>query len=89
MKQCWNGTEMGILRNVERETCPSATLSTTNPLWSSLGLKSVFRGESPAISAIKLLYSHCGLSWVSLFIFARTQKKKPKLRDLILEGNYG
>jgi len=38
-------------------------------------MKSGFCGESPAISVMKLLYSHCELSCVSLFSFARMQKR--------------
>jgi hypothetical protein len=36
MKQRWNGTDRGKLKDSEK-TCPSATPSTTNPIWTDLG----------------------------------------------------
>jgi hypothetical protein len=35
----------GENRRTERETCPCATLSTTNPIWSDLGMNTGLRGE--------------------------------------------
>jgi len=37
-----------VNRITQRRTCPSATLSTTNPSWPGLGLNSDFHGERPA-----------------------------------------
>jgi hypothetical protein len=38
----------GENRNTGRKTCPSATLSTTNPTWTDPGL----RGERPATNRL-------------------------------------
>jgi hypothetical protein len=38
----------GENRRTQRKTCPSATLSTTNPTWIDLGAKPGLRGERPA-----------------------------------------
>jgi hypothetical protein len=38
----------GENRSTRRETCPSATSSTTNLTWYDLGPKPGFRGERPA-----------------------------------------
>jgi hypothetical protein len=40
----------GENRSTGRKTCPSATLSTTNPTWTDLGLNPGLRGERPATS---------------------------------------
>jgi hypothetical protein len=37
----------GEKRSTRRETCPSATLSTTNRTWTGLGLNQDLRGERP------------------------------------------
>jgi hypothetical protein len=34
------------------KTCPSAALSTTNPTWTDLGLKTVLRCERPATNRL-------------------------------------
>ena len=44
-------------RTILRETCSSATLSTRNPTWPTLGLKPGFRGEIPVTAWFKLLGS--------------------------------
>jgi hypothetical protein len=37
----------GKPKNAERETCPHACLSTTNPTWNDQGVNSGLRGEKP------------------------------------------
>jgi hypothetical protein len=46
MKFWCNDTDKGN-RSILRETCPSATLSTTNSTWTGKGLKQDLRGEMP------------------------------------------
>jgi hypothetical protein len=43
----WNDTDRGN-RRTRRKTCPSATLSTTNPTWIDPGANPGLRGERPA-----------------------------------------
>jgi hypothetical protein len=40
-------TMTGENRRTWRKTCPSATLSTTNPTWAALGANSALHGEKP------------------------------------------
>jgi hypothetical protein len=47
VKPWWNYTDRGKPKNSEK-TCPSATLSTTNPTWTDLGLC----GERPATNCL-------------------------------------
>jgi hypothetical protein len=42
----------GENRSTGRETCPSATLSTTNPTWIDLKSNLGLRGERPAIDSL-------------------------------------
>jgi hypothetical protein len=42
----------GENRRSRRETCPSATSSTTNPTWSDRGANSGLRGEKPATNCL-------------------------------------
>jgi hypothetical protein len=44
----WNDILTGENRRTRRKTCPSATLSTTNPTWIDPGAKPGLRGERPA-----------------------------------------
>jgi hypothetical protein len=43
----WNDISAGENRRTPRKTCPSATLSTTNPTWIGPGANPGLRGESP------------------------------------------
>jgi hypothetical protein len=43
----WNDILTGENRWIRRKTCPSATLSTTNPTWIDPGVNSGLRGERP------------------------------------------
>jgi hypothetical protein len=49
VKQWWNITDNGGNRSNRRETCPSATFSTTHFTWTELGSTPVFSGENPWI----------------------------------------
>jgi hypothetical protein len=42
----------GENRSTRGKTCPSATLSTTNPTWTDPGLNPGFRGERPAANRL-------------------------------------
>jgi hypothetical protein len=42
----------GENRSTRGKTCPSATLSTTNPTWTDPGMKSGLRGERPATNRL-------------------------------------
>jgi hypothetical protein len=42
----------GENRSTRRETCPSATLSTTNPTWTDSGSNPGLRGEKPATNRL-------------------------------------
>jgi hypothetical protein len=44
----WNDILTGENRRTRRKTCPSATLSTTNPAWIEPGANPGLRGERPA-----------------------------------------
>jgi hypothetical protein len=44
----WNDILTGENRRTLRKTCPSATLSNTNPIWIDPGANPGFRGERPA-----------------------------------------
>jgi hypothetical protein len=46
MKLTWEN------RSTRGKTCPSATLSTTNPIWTDLGSKPVLRGDRPATNCL-------------------------------------
>ena len=54
MEHRWNETDRGKPK-YSGKTCPSATLSTTNPTWTDPGSNPDFRGERPA--------SHGTASW--------------------------
>jgi hypothetical protein len=70
----------GENRTTRRKTCPSATLSTTNPTWTDLGAKPGIRGERPAandLSQIILsgLYNENNfVAARNLFIIARVNE---------------
>jgi hypothetical protein len=43
---------IGENRSTRGETCPSATLSTTNPTWTDPGSNPGFRGDRPATNRL-------------------------------------
>jgi hypothetical protein len=43
----WNDIDRGKPKNLEK-TCPSATVSTTNPTWADLDVNTGLHGEMPA-----------------------------------------
>lgn len=45
MEYCWNDTDGGN-RRTRRETCPGAILSTTNPMWTGLGMRECLMKDS-------------------------------------------
>jgi hypothetical protein len=51
MEQWWNDIDREN-RRTRRKTCPSATLSTTNPTWIDPGANPVLRGKRPAINRL-------------------------------------
>jgi hypothetical protein len=42
----------GEIRSTRRKTCPSATLSTTNPTWTDPGSTAGLRGDRPATNRL-------------------------------------
>jgi hypothetical protein len=46
MKLTWEN------RSTRKKTCPSAILSTTNPIWTDQGSKPGLRGERPATNRL-------------------------------------
>jgi hypothetical protein len=55
----------GENRITRRKTCPSATLSTTNPTWIDPGANSSLRGERPATNRL----SHGTAAWLKYFTY--------------------
>jgi hypothetical protein len=54
----------GENRRAPRKTCPSATLSTTNPIWIDRGAKPGLRGERPTTNDL----SHVTAQTVALVL---------------------
>jgi hypothetical protein len=52
MEHQWNEIDRGK-RTTRRKTCPSATLSTTNPKWTDPGSNPGIRGERPATNRLR------------------------------------
>jgi hypothetical protein len=52
----------GETRSTRGKTCPSATLSTTNPIWTDLGLNPGLRGDRPATNGLSHGAAHLGLT---------------------------
>jgi hypothetical protein len=59
----------GENRSTRRKTCPSATLSTTNPTWIDPGSNPGLSGERPATNRL----SH---GTVKLFLYSGVQVKR-------------
>jgi hypothetical protein len=51
MEQRWNDTDERKPKDSEK-SCLSATLSTTNPIWTDLSMKPGLRGEKPATNRL-------------------------------------
>jgi hypothetical protein len=72
----WNDILTGENRRTWRKTCPSATLSTTNPTWIDPGANPVLRGERPATNrlshgtALALPYT---VTWVNFYVGLRIE----------------
>jgi hypothetical protein len=60
----------GENRRTRRETCPSATLPTTNPTWNDLGANPGLRGERPATN------DHGTAESMDLLIFSRYRQTR-------------
>jgi hypothetical protein len=61
----------GENRRTRRKTCPSATLSTTNPIWVEPGANPGLRGERPASNDL----SH-GTAQIGLYLDKYKDKRK-------------
>jgi hypothetical protein len=55
----WNDILTGKNRRTRRKTCPSVTLSTTNPTWIDPGANPGLRGERPATNDLSHGTDHC------------------------------
>ena len=53
MEHWWNDTDMEEQKHSEIETCPSATMSSTNPTWPSLGSNAGLRGDRPTARCLR------------------------------------
>jgi hypothetical protein len=61
----WRNDMTGENRRTRRNTCPSATLSTTNPTWIDLGTNPGLRGERPATNDL----SHGTAPYKALIVY--------------------
>jgi hypothetical protein len=52
MEHRWNEIDRGKPKNSGEKTCPSATLSTTNPTWTGPGSNPGCRGGRPAANRL-------------------------------------
>jgi hypothetical protein len=52
VERWWNDTNRGERSRARREPCPTATLPTTNPLWTGLGSNPGLQGKRPAINRL-------------------------------------
>jgi hypothetical protein len=48
----WNDILTGKYHRIQRKTCPSAALPTTNPTWIDPGMNPVLHGERPATNRL-------------------------------------
>jgi hypothetical protein len=55
----WNNKLTGESRRTRRKTCPSTTLSTTNPTWIDPGANPGLRSEMPATNDLSHGTVHC------------------------------
>jgi hypothetical protein len=70
----WNYTDRGN-RTTRRKTCPSATLSTSNPTSTALGTKPGLRDEKPATN--RLSYGTANLTSIRQFLIANINPLNP------------
>jgi hypothetical protein len=69
----------GENRRTRRETCPSATLSTTNPTWIDQGANPGLRGERPAtndlshVTALRCILSRAKVSFAAFRVSSAFQ----------------
>jgi hypothetical protein len=61
----------GKNRITRGKTCPSATLSTTNPTWTDPGSNQVIRGERPATNRLSLFHVRLKLNCLYLHIYTK------------------
>jgi hypothetical protein len=66
---------IGENRSTRGKTCPSATLSTTNPTWTDLGSNPGLRGRRPAANHMShgtalggCLVRYCSFSCLELYV---------------------
>jgi hypothetical protein len=71
------------LGEVLGETNPSATLSTTNPIWSYLGSKPGRRGGKPATNSLSYGTASIKLSWLVSVVHLHFQDNSPKISNFL------
>jgi hypothetical protein len=90
----WNNILTEENRRTRRKTCPSATLSTTNPTWIDPGVNTGLRGERSATNDLSHVTAPClGLSsylsfaklvkW-QMYIFSLPSKNGSRLRSPLI-----
>jgi hypothetical protein len=78
----WNDILTGRNRRTRRKTCPSVTLSTTNPTWIDTGANPVLRVERPATKNLERPYeSLMHLLWKYDCVLYRVPSCELYLRD--------
>jgi hypothetical protein len=78
MEHQWNEINR-VKPTTRRKTCPSATLSTTNPTWTDLGSNPSLRSERPATNRLSLGTANC---WLGICIL----NLRVVLLEMLLHG---
>jgi hypothetical protein len=73
MEHRWNETDRGK-RKYSGKTCPSATLSTTNPTWTDSGSNPVLCGERPVTNRLSHSTAHFTPYCHRVFLFKSITK---------------
>jgi hypothetical protein len=77
----------GENRTTRRKTCPSATLSTTNPTWTDPGSNPGLRGEKPATN--RLSHGTALMTGLSSSSFMTNANSSDKFCDELRTELYG
>jgi hypothetical protein len=64
-------------RSTRRKTCPSATLSTTNPTWTDPGSNPDLRSDRPATNRLSHGTAFRPLTYENVYQFTFTEQKAP------------
>jgi hypothetical protein len=64
MESWWNDTDRGKTEELGEKTCPSATLSTTNPTWTDPGKNPGLCGGRPETNRLSHGMANCAISYI-------------------------